>query len=332
MCNLSIIIPVYNAEKYLQECVKAIIQQEVQSLEIILVDDGSQDNSLQICNELVRKYRFIKCIHQDNLGPSAARNAGLKIADGKYILFCDSDDQLLPESLNILYSIAEENSTDVLEFGYILWPSGKCILPNVKTGCVISPAEFISSSNSLHSDNIFCYPWRFLFNRKFLVKKNIIFDENIHIGEDVLFSIRAIMEADRVFVLDKALYQYRTDNLDSIMSRYKPLLVQWINEQYIEKMKLTNKYGLNNNKQWMEDLSYYYITRFQHMMLKNAFEGPVETRLKAVKEILNSQALQDNYQIHIMFKAGIKHGIFCMMCKMKMYVGVYKLCKRWYQD
>ncbi|WP_455006925.1 glycosyltransferase [Bacteroides finegoldii] len=124
---LSVIVPVYNVEKYLARCIDSILSQSYQSLEIILVDDGSTDSSGQICDTYAAKYRQIKVIHQKNQGLSAARNAALKIARGEYYSFIDSDDVLLPDSYSPNMDILLRNPQfSFLQFPYIYPYGDKC--------------------------------------------------------------------------------------------------------------------------------------------------------------------------------------------------------------
>lgn len=111
---LSVIVPVYNVEKYLCRCLDSIISQDYSPMEIILVDDGSPDNCGAICDEYTQKYKFIKCIHKKNGGLSSARNAGLDVAKGEYISFIDSDDSILPGMYSEMIQKLEENNLDML--------------------------------------------------------------------------------------------------------------------------------------------------------------------------------------------------------------------------
>ena len=107
----SIIIPVYNVEKYLHQCVKSVLNQTFEELEIILVDDGSPDGCPKICDEFAKKDPRAKVIHQANAGLSAARNAGLKVATGTYITFVDSDDYIAPDYISYLFSLITRHGT-----------------------------------------------------------------------------------------------------------------------------------------------------------------------------------------------------------------------------
>mgnify|MGYP001036038984 FL=1 len=112
---LSVIIPVYNVEQYLERCVLSVVYQTYHNLEILLIDDGSQDQSGKICDQLSQKYKRIRVIHKKNEGLSDARNKGLDLAKGEYITFLDSDDYIHPETYSILISQLETANADIVE-------------------------------------------------------------------------------------------------------------------------------------------------------------------------------------------------------------------------
>ena len=116
--KLSIIVPIYNVAPYLRKCVDSLLTQDISDYEIILVDDGSPDECPQICDEYVEKYDSIRVVHQENEGLSAARNSGVKVAQGDYIMFVDSDDYLQPNVLGALMEQVERDNLDVLRFRY----------------------------------------------------------------------------------------------------------------------------------------------------------------------------------------------------------------------
>ena len=115
---VSIIVPIYNSEKYLRPCIESLCNQSHADIEIILVDDGSSDSSGAICDDFANKDPRIKVVHKQNGGVSAARNDGLDMACGKYIMFVDSDDFLHPQAMEICFSFAEKDSSDLVAFTY----------------------------------------------------------------------------------------------------------------------------------------------------------------------------------------------------------------------
>jgi hypothetical protein len=171
---------------------------------------------------------------------------------------------------------------------------------------------------------------RLLIEKNFLQSLNITFDESIMFGEDVIYNIDVIMQAEKIYVLNEALYRYRINNSNSFMQKYKPLLTKWVNQQYAAKINRSRKYGLDNNKMWMDDMSYYYITRFQSMMFSNMMKGPIDNRKRELSAILNSPALRENYKIKLMFADGIKQGVFGVLCKLKAKKIVYHFVRKWY--
>lgn len=116
--KISIIVPVYNIENYISKCIESLVLQNYDDMEIILVDDGSQDNSPHICDNWASKYKNIQVIHKSNGGLSSARNAGMQVANGRYILFIDGDDYLECDTIETLVNIIEKTKADIIQFGY----------------------------------------------------------------------------------------------------------------------------------------------------------------------------------------------------------------------
>ena len=136
MILVSVIVPVYNVEKYVSRCLDSLINQTLKEIEIIIVDDGSTDDSAIICREYAKKYQNIVYIHQDNQGLSGARNTGIEKAKGKYIGFVDSDDFVEKDMFEFLYSMAEQFGTGIAACGYVAFYDdgtiNECIKPNIR--------------------------------------------------------------------------------------------------------------------------------------------------------------------------------------------------------
>lgn len=200
---ISIIVPVYNAEKYLKNCVESITRQTITDLEIILIDDGSKDLSSQICDELAKEDKRVKVIHQENMGVSAVRNVGLDIAKGQYIGFVDSDDYIDEDMFEHLLKIMKENNCEISCCNF----SKSCKTVNTNTNNKTTVYDSKASLMELALDrNINGYLWNKLINKKLF--ESMRFCEDISISEDKLILWELLKKCNRVCVSDKVCYHY----------------------------------------------------------------------------------------------------------------------------
>lgn len=223
MTKISVIIPVYNVEKYLDKCVSSVIEQDMPDLEIIICDDASNDGSLNIIENYKKKDSRIKLIaHKENQGLSVSRNDGMEIASGEYIFFLDSDDYIKQNVLTILYQKIKNVDTDVLFFGYEEHGVGnqdnikryrhKRIYPNVENG-----PDFFCGAVS--EGNMCVTSWSAIYKNQFLKENNIKFKPHI-IHEDDLFYYEVLMKANSVTSVDDFCYEYiRRNNSLSLSQR-----------------------------------------------------------------------------------------------------------------
>lgn len=204
MPELSIIIPVYNIEKYLAECLSSVLAQTLEALEIICINDGSKDRSLQILKEFAEKDSRIKIIDQKNQGVSAARNAGLAIAQGKYVGFVDGDDTIENVFFEKLMFAAENSNTDAVyskssesqDFQMFKPMMDKAVLQGI-----VLPLFF--KEDSLNA------VWNKIYRNKIIQENNIRFPLGTQHGEDAQFNIEFLMKASRISFLDYCGYHYR---------------------------------------------------------------------------------------------------------------------------
>jgi len=198
--ELSIIVPVYNVEYYLDKCISSLFCQDINpnSYEVITVNDGSTDNSLNKLEELKKTYPSIKIITQQNQGLSGARNTGLNHASGEYVLFVDSDDYILENTLKSLLSIVQEYNLDILEFAAKgISEDGKTVYisKNSSQGKVLSGETYISEITYMSSA---CNK---LYKMSFLNKNQFRFMEGVYI-EDIEFNTRVVYKASKVMAID----------------------------------------------------------------------------------------------------------------------------------
>lgn len=221
---ISIIIPVYNAEKYLMECIESVICQTYRNLEILLIDDGSKDDSFKICDEYAQKDKRIKVVHKENGGVSSARNLGLDLANGEYITFVDSDDMVDKKYVECLYKEIEKNKSDLVFCGYGMY-NGSKLKPIKEEIPQTLKVDFYSNSfiefccRILSRNNsIFASVWRVLYQKKIVAQ--IRFNENIKVSEDMVFILCALKNATTIASIEIPLYLYRV-NEESVTHNYK---------------------------------------------------------------------------------------------------------------
>lgn len=203
--KISVIIPVYNVEKYLIECLDSVMAQSYKDYEVILVDDGSVDSSGKICDKYSLKYENVKVVHKENAGLSSARNIGLNIAQGEYVLFVDSDDIVSPMTLNILSQYG--NKFDIISFGISTFfdKKDKKYKPYMQHKQTIYTSELYLRQILLHkADTAVCSK---LYKRSIL--SNIQFVEG-KINEDFLFNVDVLKQKDlKIYCISDILYYYR---------------------------------------------------------------------------------------------------------------------------
>lgn len=216
--KLSIIIPVYNVEKYLPKCLDSILNQSFKDFEIICINDGSSDNSLKILEEY--KDKRIIIINKENAGSGVARNAGLEIAKGEYIFFVDGDDWLEEDALEKIINQAEHLNTDVLIFGGLSYYDKKG--QNGGYSANKLPKKYLNkifSAKDIKKD-IFKFPstaWTKLYKRDFLIKNKIRFQE-IMVGQDQLPFFHSMITAERIAIYPQNIYCYRKNRKGAVTS------------------------------------------------------------------------------------------------------------------
>lgn len=205
MCNdlVSIIVPVYNVDQWLPRCVDSLIAQTYKNLEIILVDDGATDNSGKICDEYSEKDDRIVVIHKENGGLSSARNAGVKVAKGNYISFVDSDDWVLPEFIEKLYSAIIENDCDMAECGFAALSSE--VIPETNCNDSFSVVDDIQAMKTHLEDGHFRQVvWNKLYKREIIT---VEFAEGKY-HEDVFWTYQIIANCKKLVHITDVLYCY----------------------------------------------------------------------------------------------------------------------------
>ena len=247
MPYFSIILPIYNVERYLEECIRSILNQGYQNYELILVDDGSTDNCPAICDAYAAQFDQIRVLHKRNGGLSSARNAGTEEARGMYIWWVDSDDWIEPDALQILQNATCADYPDMVKFDYYRVGSQRKLF-----SCDVMPGDY-DSQKSLEQllDEGFLHPgkfslsaWGYIYRREFLRENAMSFVSERVIGsEDYLFNLCALASAKRIRVLKNALYSYRM-RPGSLTQRYRKELPEKYTELYRQLCSHYDKMGV----------------------------------------------------------------------------------------
>lgn len=219
---LSVIIPVYNAEKYLEKCLDSILQANIEGMEVLLVDDGSKDRSAELIRSYEERFSCVKGLHQQNSGPSAARNLGLSQAKGQYVCFFDSDDYIDPTVFANRIRLLQQVDADLWVSDFCRVADNGVVLDRITQipqekglwlcdGC---PKAFLGAKDCVWN------VWRYLFKRSFLQENGLLFCEGYHCAEDLEFMVRVIYRAKKVALLHDPYYFYRVNYGESLTRTY----------------------------------------------------------------------------------------------------------------
>ncbi|MDR2337238.1 MAG: glycosyltransferase [Deltaproteobacteria bacterium] len=214
--KVSVIVPVYNTEKYLVQCLDSLVNQTLKEIEIICVNDGSTDGSLVILNQYAKQDKRIKIINKDNGGPSSARNLGINLAKGEYLTFVDSDDWVETSMCQLAYNKATYGKVDLVLFNMFFANGGKIQRINF-TGCAKFKKTIVYQDIKGLVLNRRISVYARLYKTNFLRERQIFFSEGL-LYEDGPFMMEVLLQASSINVLHKNLYYHRKGSVGSIMS------------------------------------------------------------------------------------------------------------------
>ena len=288
---VSIILPVYNGEAHLEQCIRSVLAQTIEDVQLILINDGSVDGTAGICDRYAAEDRRVMVIHQENAGVSAARNAGLQAATGEYIGFVDADDYIAPDMYEqVLNQLGDHDM--VMWDAVTVWPDGKTQADTI---------DLLKTDSSLQkkdwSPDLLRYMagavWRCLYRRELL--EDVRFPVGIKLSEDRLFNLEAMGKAQSLAYFKQGLY-YRVVREGSACNRYhgdkfeKSLLAMEYADKIIEKY-------------WTEEYRAVYVRAF---VIDGALaaireicsrEYPGKSRLKAIRALAGHEALRTAFEV-----------------------------------
>ena len=257
--DISIIVPIYNAEKYLSRCIDSIRRQSYNNYEVILINDGSTDDSEKICLAYEREDSRVRYIRQENAGVAAARNYGIKNARGKYVALLDNDDYFNYDFLKQIM-VHDEQNADILLFQYInvtgehTKKQEQVVLEKICTESLVKKGEYLQremfcpTSEAIKQSTI-VFPWGKAYRREFLLENGIHFDSRIKLCEDVYFNLKAYEHAEKVLYVHYPAYFY-FQNIHSAGKGFNPKVVEM--EEY--NIRLLDEFvnAKPRNKEYMK--------------------------------------------------------------------------------
>lgn len=240
---ISIIIPVYNAEKYIGNLLRKLEKQKKDQIEIILIDDGSKDKSLEICREFSIRNDSFRVFHQENQGASAARNQGIKMAEGEYIAFIDSDDDISNTFVSTLYALCKENVADIIQLdSYIITSNTK----EYKRVQLPEGVIEISAYCNFILEQTVNTLWDKIYKTEIIKNNQIYFDVNMVMGEDISFTLDVLEHAKTVYIKHSAIYKYKK-NEGGLCSNVSDEYLKDLNLLYEKMDKFIIAKNLNND-------------------------------------------------------------------------------------
>lgn len=332
--KVSVIVPIYNVEKYLHQCVDSLLNQTLKDIEIILVDDGSPDSCPQICEDYKRKDSRVKVIHKENGGLSSARNAGLEIATGEYIAFLDSDDYVAPEMMEKRYNISKEKDLDACYCDYNFDYDGKVWSANkqkedsfiyTKDEAKNFLFDMVGPLPSYPSDvKHLMSVWLAVYKASIIRENNIRFEsERLYPSEDLLFHIDFLSHCTRIGYLKDSMYywRYRPGSLSRSYnsSRFK-LYVALLNRA---KEKLDGYFPEKEYRLHFQRCVYAF---FRSIMKYESLLSKEPHVFKRIRNRCSHPLMESVYKTYPINDMVLKHRVFLECMKHKLALPIYAMC------
>ena len=325
---VTVVLPIYNVEKYLDRCIKSVVNQTYPNLEIILVDDGSPDHCPEICESWAKRDSRIKVIHKQNAGLGMARNTGIENAAGEYICFFDSDDYIASDTIEKCCNLAEKEKADIVTFGfckvYANGQTGACTVPNtdkqVYSGNevqeIMLPDFIAPDPKTGKKTNLWMSAWASFYSMKLIRDAAWRFvSEREIISEDVYSLLHLYKDVVRVAVLPESLYFY-CENATSLTHTYREDRHEKINRCHQACVQLCRE--LDYSPEVMDRLSYQYVSNVIGA-LKLIISANCSNKQK--RQYI-SEIVADEYFQHVLHGMNIqKEPIFRKLLLMAMRAG-----------
>ena len=312
-------MPIYNAEKYLHESVESVLRQTFVDFELILVNDGSKDGSAKICNEYAFKDHRVKVIHKKNGGVSSARNRGIKESIGAYIMFIDSDDQVVADFFEKSYKAAVDNNADLSVFGIVMETykdnqkiqEEKYILSGSQN--IYTPQMLLCDWDKKFPAICMCAPFAKLYALRIIQDNNIYFDESMSRAEDTYFNLQFLWFARSIYFSNDCCYRYLRINENSLYGKFHKDIYEIHNKVFSKLRELINRYNADNDTIETSYFSNLINGLYEHFWSNN------QTTYEEKKEYLKKVASDKNVKQYKVRQFEGKKKIFLFLLKIRAY-------------
>lgn len=323
---ISVIVPIYNAEKYLNKCIDSICNQSYKKFEIILIDDGSIDSSSLICNKYVNKNKNIKVIHKKNDGPAAARNDGIKISEGEFVFFIDADDYIENNAFELLINAYQKNKADIIVGNFKKIKDGR---EEIRSDILIEKNKIFNAQDIVeyarlylkkpNKNLLFAFSWARLFRLSIFKKYNIFFDERLHTFEDVSLNFKYLKYTKKIIFIDDIIYNHLVyNNLSSATTAIGDNPKKLFGYKLALKNIAIFLKGKISNDEIKKEIGQAFIslTIIQLVRICGQIDGNKEYVLKFIQELINDSYLRDNIKYYHPSKGESRFIPICIKLKL----------------
>lgn len=304
MSNIKItaIMPVYNVQNFIGKCIESLQSQTLTEWELIAVDDGSPDNSGAICDEYAKEDSRITVIHKENGGAPSARNAAIPMARGEYLYFVDSDDWAEPTMFEDMYNKAKKNNAQLVVAGYYIdtyysdteFYTQEQSLPSKEFA---TQREFREYAHKMFDKNLLYTPWNKLFERKYIMDKNIRFKNTF--WDDFPFNLDVVRDVERVVLMEEKYYHFMRARADSETAKYRSDMYEKREEEHGWMLDLY-KYWNVNSLESREMINRRYIERVIgciENVTNSACTLSFKEKMREIKNIITSENVRTSLKI-----------------------------------
>lgn len=332
MVKISVIMPVYNSEKYLEDMIKSILNQNFKEFELILVDDGSKDNSPSICDKYAKIDERVRVIHKENGGICDARNVGLKNAQGEYIMFSDNDDEYLQGALKENYELITNTQSDLVKFGrkaLVIDENNKICKEDIRKfqNITLDKKQINDKMVNLLYNNTFVCIWDGIYKKSILTEFDTFFKNG---KEDVDYNIKILKNVKRITLNEKVYYNHYIRKSFSTSTKYAERNIQVIdilldrfNEFIEENVSIDEKYFVEYNIYIMKE----FLNSLLGILGNKKCKIDDNKKIELIKMLITKMKLKDVKYLKI-WKKSKKYAMEYWFINKKLYkmlIGIMKI-------